>query len=53
VANGPAKIKSPKALSEIGRRGGIAGAKKLSAQKRKEIATKASKARTKKAKAKR
>jgi len=43
-------------LSELGRRGGIARAKKLSAQKRTEIATKASKAaakaRSKKAKQK-
>jgi hypothetical protein len=43
-------------LSEIGRRGGYARAKRLSAERRKEIATKASKAaakaRTKKAKQK-
>jgi len=31
-------------LAEMGRRGGVARAKKLSADKRKEIATKASKA---------
>ena len=31
-------------LSEMGRRGGLARAKKLSSQRRKEIATKASKA---------
>jgi hypothetical protein len=31
-------------LAEIGRRGGLARAKKLSAKRRKEIATKASKA---------
>jgi hypothetical protein len=44
-------------LSEIGRRGGFARAKKLSAERRKEIAAKASKAvaeaRTRKAKQKR
>jgi hypothetical protein len=35
-------------LSELGRRGAIARAKKLSAERRKEIATKASKAAAKK-----
>jgi hypothetical protein len=43
-----------KVLAEMGRRGGLARAKKLSAEKRREIATKASKAaakvRSKKAK---
>jgi len=36
------------ALSEIGRRGGVVRARKLSAEKRKEIATEASKAAAKK-----
>jgi hypothetical protein len=54
MADTPDEDQISQILSEIGRRGGLARAKKLSAEKRKEIATKASnaaaKARSKKAK---
>jgi hypothetical protein len=56
MAETPDEDEIYRVLAEIGRRGGLARAKKLSAEKRKEIATKASKAaalaRSKKAKKK-
>jgi hypothetical protein len=44
MADTPDEDQISEILSEIGRRGGLARAKKLSAERRKEIATKASKA---------
>jgi hypothetical protein len=44
MAETPDEDEIYRVLAEIGRRGGLARAKKLSAEKRKEIATKASKA---------
>jgi hypothetical protein len=56
MADAPDEDQIYRVLAEIGRRGGLARAKNLSAAKRKEIATKASKAaakaRSKKAKKK-
>jgi hypothetical protein len=44
MADTPDEDEIYRVLAEIGRRGGLARAKNLSAEKRKEIATKASKA---------